>query len=208
MKPLHAIKAAIWLACVAPLGWLAWHVATMDLGPNPVQTLEYFSGRWSLRLLLVTLTLTPLRVISGRVEPIQVRRLLGLWAYTYMTLHFLTYLTFDIEFSPAQLGADLVKRLFITAGFACWLLLLPLALTSTRGWQRRLGRRWKLLHRLIYAAAAAAVLHYWWGVKKDETWPLIYLAILAVLLLWRLPWGRSARAILRGRFATALPSSD
>lgn len=206
MKPLNGIRAAIWLACLAPLCWLGRHVYTMDLGPNPVQTLEYFTGRWALRLLLVTLAMTPLRMLTGRGEPIQVRRLLGLWTYAYMCLHFSMYLVFDIQFSLAQLSDDLGKRLFITAGFACWLMLLPLALTSTRGWQRRLKRRWKLLHRLIYLGAGAAVLHYAWGVKKDETWPMIYLIVLLVLLLPRVPWAQASRVILRGRSTAPAPS--
>lgn len=199
---LRWIKAAIWVACAAPLAWLGWRVVQMDLGPNPVQTLEYFTGRWALRLLLVTLAMTPLRRLTGRAEPIQVRRLLGLWAYAYMCLHFSIYLTFDLQFSPAQLLDDLTKRAFITAGFACWLLLLPLAATSTQGWQRRLRRRWKTLHRLIYFAAGAAVLHYAWGVKKDETWPMIYLAVLAVLLATRLPVRSWARGILADQSTT------
>lgn len=194
---LRWLRAAVWIGCVVPLAWLGWRVAHADLGANPVQTLEYFTGRWSLRLLLITLSMTPLRLALGRPEPIQLRRLLGLWAYSYMCLHFSIYLTFDLKFSPAQLLQDLSKRPFITAGFACWLLLLPLAITSTRGWQRRLGRRWKILHRAIYFAASAAVLHYWWGVKKDETWPLFYLCVLVLLLAWRWPVRRWARAILR-----------
>lgn len=194
---LRRVKIALWLGCAAPLAWLGWHVWTLQLGPNPVQTLEYFTGRWSLRLLLITLAMTPLRRLTGRPEPIRLRRLLGLWAYAYMCIHFSIYLTFDIQFSFAQLSDDLVKREFITAGFACWLMLLALAATSTRGWQRRLSRRWKVLHRLIYFAAFAAVLHYAWGVKKDETWPFIYLGVLIGLMALRIPLGRLRTAILR-----------
>ncbi|MBX6421445.1 MAG: sulfoxide reductase heme-binding subunit YedZ [Nevskia sp.] len=197
--PLSRLKLWLWLACAAPLVWLGWRIAHGALGPNPVQTLEYFTGRWALRWLLVTLAMTPLRRLTSRPEPIQVRRLLGLWAYAYLCLHFSIYLVFDLQFSPAQLAEDLSKRAFITAGFAGWLLLLPLALTSTNGWQRRLGRRWKTLHRLIYFAAGAGVLHYAWGVKKDETWPCIYLSILALLLVLRIPW----RGILRARSPAA-----
>ncbi|MDE2148533.1 MAG: sulfoxide reductase heme-binding subunit YedZ [Gammaproteobacteria bacterium] len=196
------LKAAVWLGGLAPLAWLGWRVADADLGPNPVQTLEYFTGRWALRLLLVTLAMTPLRLAVGRPQPIQLRRLLGLWAYAYMCVHFSIYLTFDLEFSPAKLADDLVKRAFITAGFTCWLLLLPLAITSTQGWQRRLKRRWRVLHRLIYFAAGAAVLHYGWGVKKDRSWPLLYATVLAALLLLRLPWKRWSRAILRAQTIT------
>jgi len=207
MKHLVWLKVAVWAACLAPLCWLGWHVYLMQLGPNPVQTLEYLTGCWALRLLLVTLAMAPLRKITGRPEPIRLRRLLGLWTYAYMCIHFSIYLTFDIQFSFAQLSDDLVKRLFITAGFACWLLLLPLAITSTNGWQRSLKRRWKLLHRLIYFAAFAAVLHYWWGVKKDETWPLIYLGVLAGLMLVRIPATRLRAAILR-RPTAAIPTRD
>ena len=208
MKRLPWLKLSVWAGCLAPLAYLGWHVCIGELGPNPVQTLEYFTGRWALRLLLITLAMTPLRMITGRPEPIRVRRLLGLWAYAYMCIHFSIYLTFDLQFSPSQLADDLIKREFITAGFACWLLLLPLATTSTNGWQRRLKRRWKLLHRLIYLAAAAAVLHYWWGVKRDETWPFIYLGILAVLMVWRIPGVATLRAAILRRPTAATSTSD
>jgi Predicted membrane protein len=199
MRPLLWLKGLIWLACLAPLAWLAWRVLQHDLGPNPVQTLEYFTGRWALRLLLVTLAMTPLRWLSGRTEPIQVRRLLGLWTFAYACLHFIVFLTFDLRWAPGRLAHEIAEKPFILAGFATWLLLLPLALTSTRGWQRRLGRRWKMLHRLIYAAGAGAVLHYWWGVKLDLTWPQIYLALLVLVLAPRLPVRRWSRAILGGQ---------
>jgi sulfoxide reductase heme-binding subunit YedZ len=175
--------------------WLVWRVLQADLGPNPVETLEHQTGLWALRLLLATLAMTPLRQLIGRVEPIQVRRLLGLWAYAWVTAHFAIYLTFDLEWSAAALAEDLVKRTYITLGFAGWLLLLPLALTSTRGWQRRLKRRWQSLHRLIYPAVILGGLHFLWLVKSDLREPLLYLGILALLLGLRKPW----RVILRAR---------
>jgi sulfoxide reductase heme-binding subunit YedZ len=192
-NPLLCWRLAAWTLGLAPALWLLWRTFHAGLGPNPVETLEHQTGLWGLRLLLVTLAMTPLRQLLGRGEPIQVRRLLGLWAYAWITAHFLVYLTFDLEWSAAALAEDLVKRTYITLGFAGWLLLLPLALTSTRGWQRRLKRRWQSLHRLIYPAAILGCLHFLWLVKSDLREPLLYLGILALLLGLRRPW----RAILR-----------
>jgi methionine sulfoxide reductase heme-binding subunit len=187
---LRLIKIAVWLLCLAPAAVLGWHAYTGHLGPDPVATLEHQTGIRALQLLLLTLAMTPLRQLSGRPEPIQLRRTLGLFAYFYMCVHFSMYLVFDLELSLPKLGEDLVKRTWITLGFSCWLFLLPLAITSTDGWQRRLRRGWKKLHRLIYPAALLACCHFVWLVKKDETEPLTYLSILIALLAWRLPWGR------------------
>lgn len=184
---LVAWRLAVWLLAGGPLLWLAWLVAGGRLGPNPVEFLEHYSGDWALRLLLATLALTPLRRWSGRAEVLRVRRLLGLWAFVWICLHFATYLTFDLEWSAALLAEDLVERTYISLGFAAWLLLVPLALTSTRGWQRRLGRRWRSLHRLVYPAALLGALHFLWLVKADVREPLVYLSLLAVLLAARLP---------------------
>jgi sulfoxide reductase heme-binding subunit YedZ len=192
-------RGAAWALGLAPLLWLGWRVLQSRLGANPVEFLEHYAGDWSLRLLLATLAMTPLRRLSGWAEPLRVRRVLGLWAFFWICLHFAIYLTFDLEWSPAALGKDLVKRTYITIGFAAWLLLLPLAITSTRGWQRRLKRRWAQLHKLIYAAALLGVLHYLWLVKADLREPLLYLAILVVLLGWRVPWRRIYRDIIRPR---------
>lgn len=194
-KPLLAARLAAWTLGGAPLLALGWRVLRADLGANPVEFLEHWCGDWTLRLLLATLAMTPLRRLSGRGKFVRVRRLLGLWAYFWACLHFAIYLTFDLEWSPAELAEDLAKRTYITLGFAAWLLLLPLALTSTQGWQRRLRRRWTQLHRLIYPAALLGALHYLWLVKADLREPLLYLAILAALLAARLPW----RGILRAR---------
>ncbi|MFT4045726.1 MAG: protein-methionine-sulfoxide reductase heme-binding subunit MsrQ [Solimonas sp.] len=187
-------RLAAWALGLAPLLWLGGRVLQARLGANPVEFLEHHAGDWSLRLLLATLAMTPLRRITGWPEPLRVRRVLGLWAFFWVCLHFAIYLTFDLEGSPAALAKDLVKRTYITIGFAAWLLLVPLAITSTQGWQRRLGRRWAQLHRLVYAAALLGVLHYVWLVKADLREPLLYLAILLALLGWRRPW----RGILRG----------
>lgn len=185
--PLTAWRAAAWALGLWPALWLGWAIAQGRLGPNPVETLEHHSGLWALRLLLLTLAMTPLRRATGRPEPIRIRRLLGLWAYAWVCVHFLIYLVFDLQGSATQLAEDLAKRRYITLGFAAWLLLLPLAVTSTRTWQRRLGRSWRRLHRLIYAAAVLAVLHFVWLVKSDLREPLVYAGLLALLLAarWR-----------------------
>jgi len=201
-RPLLWWRLAAWALGATPLVLLALLVLQSQLGPNPVEFIEHYSGLWGLRLLLVTLAMTPLRRFSGRSEAIRIRRLLGLWAYFWVTLHFAAYLTFDLEWSFAQLGKDLLKRTYITLGFAAWLLLLPLALTSTKGWQRRLKRAWAQLHRLIYPAAILACIHFVWLVKSDLREPLIYLAILLVLLGLRLP----LRAILRAPSISPKPS--
>ncbi len=190
-------RIAAWALALVPLGELLWRGFHAQLGANPIEFVEHFTGLWSLRLLLVTLAMTPLRTLTGRLEPIRIRRTLGLWAYAFVCLHFSIYLIFDLEFSPAQLADDLLKRTYITLGFSAWLLLLPLAITSTNSWQRRLKRHWKTLHRLIYPAIVLGGLHYLWLVKADIHDPLTYLAVIAVLLTYRLPW----RGILRARSA-------
>lgn len=205
---LQLARASVWLVCLAPLAMLAERLLHGRLGANPVEFLERALGDWSLRFLLLSLAMTPLRSLTGWVWPLKLRRTVGLWAYAYICLHFAVYIVFDLDIlAPAQalakLGEDLVERLYITVGFTAWLFLLPLAITSTDGWQRRLKRRWKMLHRLIYPAAILAVLHYVWLVKKDLSEPLLYAAILTVLLAWRLPWtwirGRMGGGILRAR---------
>jgi sulfoxide reductase heme-binding subunit YedZ len=188
-------RFAAWTLGLVPLALLVWQGFHAELTANPVEHIEHYTGLWALRLLLVTLLMTPLRERLGWTGPIRVRRTLGLWAYAYACLHFATYLVFDLQFSPEQLADDLVKRTYITLGFTAWLLLLPLAITSTQGWQRRLKRRWKTLHRLIYPAVLLGGLHYLWLVKADVRAPLFYLGLIAAVLAYRLPW----RGILRGR---------
>lgn len=185
MRPLWYWRLAAWLLAGGPLLWLVWWVANGDLGPNPVEFLEHYSGDWSLRLLLAALAPTPLRLWTGRAAVLGIRRLLGLWAFFWICLHFSIYLTFDLEWSVRLLGEDLRKRTYITLGFTAWLLLVPLAITSTRGWQRRLGPRWRRLHRLVYPAALLGAFHYLWLVKADVREPLVYLGILTVLLAMR-----------------------
>jgi sulfoxide reductase heme-binding subunit YedZ len=191
---LWAWRAAAWALGIVPLLICVKLIIQSRLGANPVEFLEHYTGDWTLRLLLATLAMTPLRMLTRLNEPIRVRRILGLWTYAFLCLHFSMYLVFDLGFSMTQLAEDLVKRTYITLGFTAWLLLLPLAITSTAGWQRRLKRRWITLHRFIYPAATLGAIHFLWLVKADKREPLIYLSILLALLAFRLPWARMMRA--------------
>ncbi|MBJ6984759.1 protein-methionine-sulfoxide reductase heme-binding subunit MsrQ [Luteimonas sp. MC1750] len=195
MAVAKAVVHALALAPLALLGWKAWQVgggSDIDaLGADPVAAIEHELGLWALRLLLVTLAISPLRQWLGRPELLRFRRLLGLWAFAYASLHFSAWLVLDLRGWWSQVFVEIAERPYITVGFAAWLLLLPLAVTSTRGWMRRLGRNWGRLHRLVYAIAVLAVLHFWWVVKSDVREPLLYAAILAVLLGWRLLRRRS-----------------
>lgn len=195
-----AAKAALHAMAAVPmalLGWRAWQVASgadIDaLGADPVAAIEHELGLWALRLLLLTLAVTPLRQLLRQPPLLRFRRMIGLWAFAYASLHFTAYLVLDLRGWWAQVLVEIVERPYITVGFAAWLLLLPLAVTSTRGWMRRLGRNWGRLHRLVYAIAALAVLHFWWVVKSDIREPLLYAAILTVLLGWRLHRALSRR---------------
>jgi len=180
-------KPVVFLACASPLAFLAARAYNGQLGANPVEFLQHFSGDWTLRFLLITLAVTPLRKLLNLPDLIRFRRMFGLFAFFYVCLHFLTYIGPDQAFSFAGMLKDVAKRPFITVGFAGFLLLIPLAITSTSGWIRRLGgKNWQSLHRLIYVAALCGVVHYYWLVKSDHRLPLLYAAILAVLLLYRL----------------------
>lgn len=186
------------LAPLALLAMRAWQVGSgvdIDaLGADPVAAIEHELGIWALRLLLAALAVTPLRQLSGQPVLLRFRRMLGLYAFAYASLHFAAYLVLDLRGWWALVLTEIVERPYITVGFAAWLLLVPLAATSTRGWMRRLGRRWGQLHRLVYVVAVLAVLHFWWVVKSDLREPLIHAAVLAVLLGWRLAWRWRPRA--------------
>ncbi|MBW8311196.1 MAG: sulfoxide reductase heme-binding subunit YedZ [Rhizobium sp.] len=170
------------------MAWLVRAVVGDGLGADPVAAITHFTGDWALRLLLLGLALTPLRRLLGQAWLLRFRRLVGLYAFFYACLHLATYLVLDLGGFWAQVFQDIAKRPYITVGFTAWLLLVPLALTSTRGWMRRLGRRWGQLHRAVYLAGALAVLHFLWLVKSDLREPAIYAAVLAVLLGLRLWW--------------------
>ena len=178
-----------------PLGILVWRALTANLGANPVEFIQHATGDWTLRFLIITLCITPFRKLLKLPELIRFRRMLGLFAFFYACLHFLTYLGPDQSFDLAAMWKDVDKRPFITVGFTAFVLLIPLALTSTAGWIRRLGgRRWQMLHRLIYISAICGVIHYYWLVKSAVLRPLTYGAIVAILLLWRLGDWLSAAA--------------
>ena len=183
------------LLCLVPLGFLISRGASGALGPNPVEVITHFTGDWTLRLLLVTLAVTPLRRLTGQAWLVRFRRMLGLFAFFYAVLHFTTYLWLDRFFDLGTIAEDVLKRPYITVGFAAFVLMVPLAITSTQDWIRRLGRRWKRLHRAVYAIGVLGVLHYLWLVKADLLEPAIYAIILAVLLGLRVPWADLAARI-------------
>ncbi len=180
-------KTLLFLVCLAPLARLIWLATSNGLGANPIEFITRSTGTWTLVALLLTLAVTPLRRLSGWNSLLRYRRMLGLFAFFYASLHFTTYIWLDQFFDPASITKDIIKRPFITIGFAAFLLLWPLAVTSTNTMMRRLGRRWQQLHRLIYLIGLLGVLHYLWLVKKDLTQPLIYGVALLVLLSLRLP---------------------
>jgi sulfoxide reductase heme-binding subunit YedZ len=175
------------LACALPLAALVLGIAGVgpfQLGANPGLAIRDELGEWGLRLLLASLAMTPLRRLTGRPWPLAFRRLLGLWSFAYVALHFVTYFVFD-RASIAAIVEDVVKRPYITIGFLAFALMVPLAVTSTAGWRRQLGPRWTTLHRLVYPVAILGCWHYWWLVKRDITEPAVYAAVLGVLLIAR-----------------------
>ena len=185
-------KPLLFGACLLPFALLVHGALLGDLGANPVERVTDVTGQWGLRLLLLGLAVTPLRRLTGWGWLQRFRRMLGLFAFFYVSLHLLTWIWLDKELRLAELAADIVERPYITVGFAAWLLLLPLALTSTAGMMRRLGRNWQRLHRAVYPAAALGVLHHAWQVRADLLEPLVYASMLAILLLarWRPRWLR------------------
>ena len=187
-------KPLVFIASLLPLAWLGWQAWQDQLGANPIETLSHSTGDWSLRFLLLTLAVTPLRRLTGWNRLQQFRRMLGLFAFFYVCLHLGVYLIFDQFFDWRAIGEDIAKRPYLTVGFAGWLLLIPLAVTSSRGMIRRLGRNWQRLHRLVYLIGVLGVLHYGWLVKADLTEPLIYGVILALLLGYRWWWRRTHSA--------------
>jgi methionine sulfoxide reductase heme-binding subunit len=186
-KFVRLLKLLAFPACLGPAFVLTWKGFHHHLGANPIDVITRTTGRWTLIFLLITLSVTPVRRIAAMAWLIRFRRLLGLYAFFYGTLHLLTYVWLDKFFDVHDMLHDIAKRRFITAGMTAWTLMLPLALTSTAGWIRRLGgKRWRILHRLIYLSAAAGVIHFIWLVKADLRRPLTYGAVLALLLAFRL----------------------
>lgn len=182
-------KPLVFIASLTPILWLLCGGLGMlgqSLGPDPIKLTLHAIGKTALNLLMITLMVTPVRHLAGWPHIVRIRRMLGLFAFFYALLHFAIYLVLDQELDFAGLGKDIVKRPYITVGFTALVILIPLAITSTHRMMRRLGRRWQTLHRLIYVAATLGVVHYYWQVKRDVREPLVYAAILAVLLGYRL----------------------
>lgn len=199
----RSYKPLLFLICLLPLARLLYLGFSGGLGANPIEFITRATGTWTLVGLLLTLTITPLRRLTGRNELIRYRRMLGLFAFFYACLHFITYIWLDQFFDLGGVLRDIYKRPFITVGFSAFLLLLPLAITSTHAMMRRLGRRWQQLHRLVYLIGLLGVLHYLWLVKKDLTQPLIYAGVLLVLLFLRLPFIATYLSRMRPRSGMA-----
>lgn len=185
----------LFVAALVPVALLLRGVLTQSLGVNPAETIQLQTGRWALKFLLLSLAVTPVRRLTGWNVVIQFRRMIGLFAFFYAVLHFAAYWAFDLTFAIDTMVTDVLKRPFITLGFGALVLLTPLAVTSTKGWIRRLGKRWTELHRLVYLAAILAVCHFAWKVKVFTGAPVIYALVLAILLAFRIAWQfKTARA--------------
>ena len=197
-------KAGLFLLCLGPLAGIIWPFAFGYTVPNPLEFIQHATGDWTLRFLVITLTITPLRQVLHLPELIRFRRMLGLYAFFYACLHFTTYLLFDKVFDLHEIWKDVYKRPFITVGFLAFTLLIPLAITSTAGWIRRLGgRRWRILHRAIYISAVCGVIHYYWLVKSAVIRPIFYGVLVGLLLAWRVgDWAVRRR---RATLATPVP---
>ena len=204
---IRRIKPLVFVACLIPALLLVRDAFTGGLGVNPIEDITHRTGDWALRFLLVTLAVTPVRRLAGWHGLIRFRRMVGLFAFFYAVLHFSTYLVFDHFFDILLIIDDVAERKYVTAGFVAFVLMIPLAVTSTQGWIRRMGKRWTALHRLVYASAAAGVVHFLWLVKIDIGEPLIYAAILAILLGARLAYRyRGQGGGLRARAGAAGPA--
>ncbi len=179
------LKPVVFLLLCTPFIWLVYTLLTNQLGANPIDTITDFTGEWALRILLLSLAMTPLRMLTKKPWPIRLRRMIGLFAFFYVLTHLATYLVLDQELDIGAILSDILERPYITAGTVALLILVPLAITSTKGMMKRLGKRWTALHRLVYVAATAAIVHYVWLTRGDQLEPLIYLIVLFVLMLFR-----------------------
>lgn len=196
-KKATGIKIIVFIICLVPLAFGIWDGFTDQLGANPIEEITHRTGDWTLRLLLITLAATPARRLLGWTWPLRVRRMLGLYTFFYACLHFLTYFVLDQFFDWDEIFKDIIKRPYITIGFSAFLLLVPLAVTSTNSMMRRLGKRWGQLHQLIYVIAVFGILHYLWLVKADYLQPLIHAGILLALLLVRAWYQRQTMPLRR-----------
>jgi sulfoxide reductase heme-binding subunit YedZ len=204
LRTTKLYKSLLFVACLIPLALLVWRGYQQHLGANPIETITHETGLWTLRLLLITLLVTPLRRLTGWNAVQRVRRMFGMFAFFYGTLHFMTYVWLDQFFVWGDIVHDVMKRPFITVGFSAYLLLLPLAATSTNAMMKRLGRRWQTLHRLVYAIPTLGVLHYLWLVKADINPPLTYGALLLLLLGVRVWWMHRKRNAITSAAVVAL----
>jgi sulfoxide reductase heme-binding subunit YedZ len=190
------VKVLVFVLCLVPVAWLGWRGWRQDLSANPIEFITRYTGDWTLRFLVLTLAITPLRKLLGLPDLIKFRRMIGLYAFFYGCLHFTTYIWLDKFFDLGEMLHDVVKRPFITAGFTAFVLMIPLAITSTTGWIRRMGgKRWQMLHRLVYISGIAGSVHYYWLVKSAITRPVFYMSLVALALAIRAGyWWRGRRA--------------
>jgi sulfoxide reductase heme-binding subunit YedZ len=184
-RQILLLKLVVWLIGLTPATWLVWRALMGRLGANPIEEILHRLGGATLILLLTTLSVTPIRRITGWNILTQIRRPLGLFGFFYLTMHFLAYAVLDQTLDWEFILEDLTERRYIIVGFTAWVLLIPLAVTSTKGWIRRLGKRWQKLHRLAYVSTALGVLHFYWQVKADTYWPLVATTVLVILMLFR-----------------------
>jgi len=185
LNRISALKSVLFVLLLLPFIWLVYALFTGQLGGNPIERLTDFTGEWAFRILLLSLAMTPLRMLTRKPWPIRLRRMIGLFAFFYVLLHFLTYIVLDQQLDLSAVWADVLERPYITAGSVAFLILIPLALTSTNGMMKRMGRRWQKLHRLVYVAGLAAALHYLWLTRGDQLEPVFYFAVYIVLMLFR-----------------------
>ena len=192
-------KPVLFILALLPLGRLLWFGLQNDLGANPIEFVTRSTGTWALIFLCITLAMTPMRVLTGQTSFIKLRRMFGLFCFFYACLHFLIWFWLDQNLDLQTMWADVIKRPFITMGFLTFVLLIPLAITSNHFSVRALGRRWSLLHRLVYVIACTALIHYWWhkAGKNDFQTVSIYVAVILLLLLCRLPWVRGRLGMIR-----------
>ena len=195
-KNINLIKVAIWIFALLPLARLIWLGIHDDLSANPVEFVERSTGTWALVFLLITLSMTPIRLLTGQIWQIQLRRMLGLWMFFYACLHITTYVWLDYSFLWSDIVKDIIKHPYVIVGFSAFLLTIPLAVTSNSFMIKRLKKNWKKLHQLIYVIAILAILHFWWLVKKDVTEPFYYAAVLIILFGIRLYYQYSSKKVV------------
>ncbi|HSQ28622.1 MAG TPA: protein-methionine-sulfoxide reductase heme-binding subunit MsrQ [Gemmatimonadaceae bacterium] len=197
------MKPALFVACLVPLAYVGWKFTADRLGANPIRELEIETGLWTLRFLAITLSITPLRKAFGWNSLVKYRRMLGVFTFVYACVHLSMWVGVDWFFAWSDMWGEIVKHKYILIGMTTWLVMLPLAITSTKGWVRRLGKRWTTLHRLVYVAAITGTIHYLWAVKKDTFFPLVYLAVFGMLLGYRAVVARGKRRTADGEQRTA-----